>query len=131
MIRKVTALALLLLFGLYLPAGAAPLCLCIGHDALAEERCCEDSDSCCTDQANDADACCGDPECCLLVTGLREGMEPQTTQLPEPLSAPLPVVTFDALAIDPLPAVQTLPGLTEIPPPPGDPVRIAFGVWRL
>jgi hypothetical protein len=131
MIRKATALALLLLFGLYLPAAAMPVCLCIGPAASIEESCCADAGSCCGDQGEDGKSCCGDPECCIVIAGIPDGMEPQPTQLPLPLSAPLPTVIPEAFV--PVPSLDSLV-LTqryETPPPPGDPIRIAFGVWRL
>lgn len=131
MFRKATALALLLLLGLFLPAAAMPLCLCLGTSPLSEQSCCEAAGSCCQDGDQDPLPCCGDPECCVVIDGMPDGMEPQPTQLPPPLVAPLPVIIPEAFVVEPISCSQPLPDQPRTCHPPRDPARIAFGVWRL
>lgn len=131
MIRKVSALFMFLLFGLYLPAAVTPVCLCIGPSVVAEDSCCHEEASCCTETADGARICCDDPECCLHIAGLPDGMEPQPTSLPHPLAAPLPVIVPHEFVVEPVPTALIPRDRFEAAAPPGDPVRIAFGVWRL
>ena len=131
MIRKATALALLVLLGLYLPAAAMPVCLCLGPQSFLADPCCQEEVNCCDSEAADASDCCGDPECCVLVSGIPDGMEPQAQHLPPPLAAPLPVVTIVDFAVVPMAHQLALCRPSGCSPPTGDPVRIAFGVWRL
>ena len=131
MIRRVAALALLLLLGLYLPAAGMPVCLCIGTAASMEESCCSEAGSCCEEPHSGCKSCCGDPECCVVISGIPDGMEPQAAQLPMPLVAPLPIILQEEFLVPNWTAVQPPLPLPRSLPPPGDPVRIAFGVWRL
>lgn len=131
MIRKATALALLFLLGLYLPAVALPTCVCIGPVASIEADCGVEAETCCDSHDAEASPCCGDPECCIVVIELPDGIEPQASEVPGPLTAPLPVVS--ELEVLTLPVLD---GLVErhpdvVPPLPGDPIRIVYGVWRL
>lgn len=131
MLRQATALALLLLLGLFLPAAATPLCLCLSSSPFSEQSCCGAADSCCKGGDQDKAPCCGDPQCCVIINGMPDGVEAQSTQLPGPLVAPLPVLIAEPFVIEPLGDSQPLPDEFRTTHFPGDPVRIAFGVWRL
>jgi len=131
MIRKATALALLFLLGLYMPAVALPACVCISPAASLEASCGTDAEACCDSHEADASSCCGDPECCIVVIELPDGIEPKASEIPGPLTAPLPVVS--ELEIEDVPRfdghIERHPDATKAPP--GAPIRIAYGVWRL
>lgn len=131
MIRKATALALLLLLGLYLPAAGMPVCLCIGPSTSLEEPCCGETMTCCETSADGQKSCCGDPDCCVVISGVPDGMEPQAAHVPLPLSAPLLIATVTAFEPEALATLRIPSPSSRTAPPPGDPVRIAFGVWRL
>lgn len=129
MIRKATASVLLLLLGLYLPASSMTMCVCLNPAALDEKAgCCQTSLDC----GEDADPCWGESDCCIVIPGLPDGMEPQLIQTPNPVSLPVPLILADEFVVRPVHEISRATLSNRAPPPlRGAPVRIAFGVWRL
>lgn len=133
MFRKATAIVLVLLLGLYLPAAATSACLCLEPvDQPGLESCCDQKPTCCGDSAANDKSCCEDSTCCVVIPALPDGMEPLLTFAPLPVSLPAPAILACPLAAPPTPALAYEAVYPEAsPPPPGAPSRIAFGVWRL
>lgn len=133
MIRKTTAFLLTILLGLYLPAAATSVCFCLGSgDQSKTAACCEELTTCCEEHQKKAQSCCEDPDCCLIIPALPDGMEPQLAQAPLPVSLPALIMVNEQL--QPAPSIEAPRSLISHPappPPPGAPIRIAFGVWRL
>jgi len=129
MIRKASAYVLLLLLGLYLPVASMTVCVCLEPvDPDGVEDCCGVAVDCC----QDSDPCWGESECCILIPGLPNGMEPQLIHAPAPLSLPAPLILADEFVIFPKREFsRTALSNRAPPPPPGAPIRIALGVWRL
>lgn len=132
MIRKATAYVLLLLLGLYLPAASMTVCVCMEPTLDEKESCCAEVPACCEDHEADAKSCCEDTDCCIVIPGLPDGMEPQLIHAPNPLSLPAPLILSEEFVVLPARKLSsaTLSNPTP-PPPPGAPIRIALGVWRL
>jgi hypothetical protein len=132
MIRKATSYVLLLLLGLYLPAASMTVCVCMKSALDEKQSCGAGVPACCENHEADATPCCEDPDCCIVVPGLPDGMEPQLIHAPNPVSLPAPLFLADEFVA--LPArglsLATL-SYRAPPPPPGAPIRIALGVWRL
>ena len=130
MIRKATAVLFVILLGLYLPAAATSTCICVGPPALGEiDSCCVEITTCC--ENGDAQPCAGDPDCCVVIPSLPDGMEPQFTELPTPVAAPLPVQLPEEFIAAPVCDAPRSLLPSRAPPPLSTPVRITFGVWRL
>jgi hypothetical protein len=130
MIRKATAVLFVILLGLYLPAAATSTCICVGPSVFGEmDDCCVETPACCEDE--NSQPCAGDPDCCVVIPSLPDGMEPQFTELPAPVAAPLPVLLPEEFVVAPLCDVPRSLLSSRAPPLPSTPVRITFGVWRL
>ncbi|MEM9235286.1 MAG: hypothetical protein AAGB14_00805 [Verrucomicrobiota bacterium] len=131
MIRKAIALLLFLILGLYAPVVALPLCLCGGNQpAVQDDGCCEE-EPCSTETEAERTPCCSDPECCIVLTGMPDGMEPQVSATPVPVPAPVLIALSDALDASLAQAGDPRPRMADPPPPAEACARIAFGVWRL
>ncbi|MGB6221457.1 hypothetical protein [Haloferula sp.] len=132
MIRKATSFLLLILLGLYLPAAATSVCLCLGPQTQAPDACpCVASTSCCEETETGMSSCCSDPDCCVVIPAMPDGMEPQLTLAPLPVAAPAPVSLHAELP--PVPSSELRSPVSHRAPPPlrSAPIRIAYGVWRL
>lgn len=129
MIRKTTAYLVLLLLGFYLPAASMTVNVCLDTANPCEPE------SCCSSKLNsceDPDPCCDDSDCCIIIHALPDGMEPQVIHAPDATSLPAPLVLADEFVLYPVRDLSrtALPNRAP-PPPPGAPIRIALGVWRL
>ena len=129
MIRKATTYLLLFLLGLYLPAASMTVCVCLNAaDPCETASCCSSTSDC----GEDPDPCCGDSDCCITVPSLPDGMEPQLIHAPDPVALPAPLILEGEFVVFPARNFSrtALPNRAP-PPPPGAPIRIALGVWRL
>ena len=129
MFRKATTVLLLIFLGLYMPVAGTSVCRCLGPDA---ESCCAELSGCCDEGETGEDSCCGDPDCCVVLPVMPEGVEPQLSVVPASLSVPAQVVqTGDFLSLSSRVTVVTPAPICAPPPWSGASIRIATGVWRL
>ncbi|MFC7337541.1 hypothetical protein ACFQY0_10165 [Haloferula chungangensis] len=132
MIRKATAYVLLLLLGLYLPAASMSVHLCVKPTSGDDLSCVIAAPDCCEEDHADAKPCCEEQDCCIDLPSLPDGMEPQLIAAPAPVALPAPLLLADDFSLLPMREHWLATSSDRAPPlPPGAPIRIAHGVWRL